>query len=167
MATKDFLLPDLGEGLTEGEVVSWLVSVGDVVELDQNVAEIETAKAVVEVPSPFAGTVVALHGEPGEEVMVGAPLITIDVGGEDAAAEEEGPSAMQPAFEVGEAAAASEADAAAEAEEEDSGSVLLGRLCGCGRLVGVTADVDGDELRSDGDLVPGFAVEGDHGPGER
>ncbi|HVM20564.1 MAG TPA: biotin/lipoyl-containing protein, partial [Egibacteraceae bacterium] len=68
--TKDFLLPDLGEGLTEGEIVSWLVSVGDTVEVDQPVAEVETAKAVVEVPSPFAGTVVALHGEPGEEVEV-------------------------------------------------------------------------------------------------
>ncbi len=82
MATKDFLLPDLGEGLTEGEIVSWLVAVGDTVEVDQPVAEVETAKAVVEVPSPFAGTVVALHGEAGGEVLVGTPLVTIDVGGE-------------------------------------------------------------------------------------
>lgn len=81
MATRDFLLPDLGEGLTEGEIVSWLVSVGDTVEIDQPVAEVETAKAVVEVPSPFAGTVTALHGEPGQEVEVGKPLVTIDVGG--------------------------------------------------------------------------------------
>jgi 2-oxoisovalerate dehydrogenase E2 component (dihydrolipoyl transacylase) len=82
MATKDFLLPDLGEGLTEGEIVSWLVAVGDTVEIDQPVAEIETAKAVVEVPSPFAGTVTALHGAAGEEVEVGTPLLTIDEGGE-------------------------------------------------------------------------------------
>jgi pyruvate dehydrogenase E2 component (dihydrolipoamide acetyltransferase) len=83
--TKDFLLPDLGEGLTEGEIVSWLVAVGDTIEVDQPVAEIETAKAVVEVPSPFAGTVVALHGEPGEEVEVGKPLVTIEIGGEGGA----------------------------------------------------------------------------------
>jgi 2-oxoisovalerate dehydrogenase E2 component (dihydrolipoyl transacylase) len=79
--TKDFLLPDLGEGLTEGEIVSWLVSVGDTVVVDQPVAEVETAKAVVEVPSPFAGTVTALHGEPGEEIEVGTPLVTIDLDG--------------------------------------------------------------------------------------
>lgn len=79
MASKDFLLPDLGEGLTEGEVVSWLVAVGDTIDIDQNIAEIETAKAVVEVPSPYAGTVLTLHGEPGEEVAVGTPLITVEV----------------------------------------------------------------------------------------
>lgn len=78
MATRDFLLPDLGEGLTEGEIVSWLVKVGDTVDLDQPVAEIETAKAVVEVPSPYAGTVVALHGEVGAEVEVGKPLVTVE-----------------------------------------------------------------------------------------
>ena len=91
MATRDFLLPDLGEGLTEGEIVSWLVSVGDTVVVDQPVAEIETAKAVVEVPSPFAGTVVALHGEAGGEVLVGNPLVTIDVGGEAGAPQPEPP----------------------------------------------------------------------------
>jgi 2-oxoisovalerate dehydrogenase E2 component (dihydrolipoyl transacylase) len=85
--TKDFLLPDLGEGLTEGEIVSWLVSVGDTVVVDQPVAEVETAKAVVEVPSPFAGTVTALHGEPGEEIEVGTPLVTIDLDGGAAPAE--------------------------------------------------------------------------------
>ncbi len=78
MAVKDFILPDLGEGLTEGEIVSWLVEVGDVVEVDQPVAEIETATAVVEVPSPFAGTVTKRFGEVGEEVEVGTPLVSID-----------------------------------------------------------------------------------------
>jgi len=80
VTTRDFLLPDLGEGLTEGEIVNWLVAVGDTVDLDQPVAEIETAKAVVEVPSPYAGTVVALHGEVGAEVEVGKPLVTVEVG---------------------------------------------------------------------------------------
>ncbi|MDP5228531.1 MULTISPECIES: dihydrolipoamide acetyltransferase family protein [Arthrobacter] len=77
---RTFLLPDLGEGLTEAELVRWLVALGDVVTIDQPVAEVETAKAVVEVPSPFAGTVAALHGEPGETLDVGKPLITIDDG---------------------------------------------------------------------------------------
>ena len=91
MADRDFLLPDLGEGLTEGEIVSWLVAVGDTVVVDQPVAEIETAKAVVEVPSPFAGVVKALHGEAGGEVLVGNPLVTIDVGGDAGAPQPEPP----------------------------------------------------------------------------
>jgi len=72
-----FLLPDLGEGLTEGEIVRWLVKVGDVVAVDAPVAEVETAKSVVELPSPYAGVVEELHGEPGTVISVGKPLITI------------------------------------------------------------------------------------------
>jgi pyruvate dehydrogenase E2 component (dihydrolipoamide acetyltransferase) len=73
----DFLLPDLGEGLEEAEVTAWYVHVGDQVAVDQIVAEVETAKAAVEVPVPFAGTVTALHAEPGTTVPVGAPLISV------------------------------------------------------------------------------------------
>jgi 2-oxoisovalerate dehydrogenase E2 component (dihydrolipoyl transacylase) len=72
-----FLLPDLGEGLTEAEIVTWRVQAGDVVTVDQTVVEVETAKALVEVPVPFAGRVTALHGEPGDVLAVGAPLITV------------------------------------------------------------------------------------------
>ena len=72
-----FLLPDLGEGLTEAEIVTWRVQAGDVVTVNQTVVEVETAKAVVEVPVPFAGRVTALHGEPGDVLAVGAPLITV------------------------------------------------------------------------------------------
>jgi len=72
-----FLLPDLGEGLTEAEIVSWHVQVGDVVAVDQEVVEVETAKAVVEIPVPFAGRVTQLHAGPGEMLAVGAPLITV------------------------------------------------------------------------------------------
>jgi pyruvate dehydrogenase E2 component (dihydrolipoamide acetyltransferase) len=75
----DFLLPDLGEGLDEAEVTAWYVHVGDQVAVDQIVAEVETAKAAVEVPIPFAGTVTALHAEPGTTVPVGAPLISVTV----------------------------------------------------------------------------------------
>ncbi|ASN52822.1 dihydrolipoamide acetyltransferase family protein [Sinomonas sp. R1AF57] len=76
-AQRTFRLPDLGEGLTEAELVRWLVAAGDTVAVDQPVAEVETAKAVVEVPTPYAGTVSELHGEPGATIDVGAPLITI------------------------------------------------------------------------------------------
>lgn len=79
-----FRLPDLGEGLTEAEVVQWLVAPGDPVTLNQTLAEVETAKAVVELPSPYEGTVSTLHAGPGETVAVGSPLIDFDVVGEDA-----------------------------------------------------------------------------------
>ncbi|MEU5940455.1 dihydrolipoamide acetyltransferase family protein [Micromonospora sp. NPDC047548] len=85
--TQVFLLPDLGEGLSEAEIVEWRVAVGDVVTVDQSVVEVETAKAVVDVPCPYAGRVVALHGAAGEVRPVGQPLITIaplDGGGEPA-----------------------------------------------------------------------------------
>jgi pyruvate dehydrogenase E2 component (dihydrolipoamide acetyltransferase) len=72
-----FLLPDLGEGLSEAEIVTWRVGVGDTVAVDQAVVEVETAKAVVEVPVPFAGRVTVLHGQPGDVLTVGEPLLTV------------------------------------------------------------------------------------------
>lgn len=81
MAERIFVLPDLGEGLEEGRVVEWLVHEGDHVDLNQPLVEIETAKAAVEIPSPYAGTIVTLHGHEGDDVPVGAPLVTFDVEG--------------------------------------------------------------------------------------
>ena len=75
---KDFKLPDLGEGLTEGEILQWMVKVGDTVTLNQPIVEVETAKAAVEVPSPYAGLVTVIHHEAGATVDVGAPIITFD-----------------------------------------------------------------------------------------
>jgi 2-oxoisovalerate dehydrogenase E2 component (dihydrolipoyl transacylase) len=66
---KEFTLPDLGEGLTEAEVVRWLVEVGEVVAVDQPVVEVETAKAMVEVPCPYGGVVTARYGAEGEETI--------------------------------------------------------------------------------------------------
>jgi pyruvate dehydrogenase E2 component (dihydrolipoamide acetyltransferase) len=83
---RQFKLPDVGEGLTEGEILSWLVAVGDIVTVNQPLCEVETAKAAVELPSPFAGTVTELLFEPGTTVDVGAPIITIDIGGDAAPA---------------------------------------------------------------------------------
>ncbi len=79
MAERVFDLPDLGEGLEEGTISVWLVAEGDAVELNQPIAEIETAKAVVEMPSPFAGRIVRLHVAAGEEARVGSPLVTFEV----------------------------------------------------------------------------------------
>lgn len=76
-APQVFALPDLGEGLIEAEIVEWLVAEGDEVTVDQHVVTVETAKAAVEIPCPYAGTVASLHGEPGQLLEVGAPLITI------------------------------------------------------------------------------------------
>ncbi len=80
-----FALPDVGEGLTEAEVLRWHVAPGDTITLNQTIVEIETAKAAVELPSPFAGVVAELFAEPGATVAVGTPLIAIETG--DAAAE--------------------------------------------------------------------------------
>ncbi len=78
--TSIFVLPDVGEGLTEAEILSWHVAPGDTVTLNQVIVEIETAKAAVELPSPFAGVVSELFAEPGATVAVGAPIIAIDTG---------------------------------------------------------------------------------------
>jgi pyruvate dehydrogenase E2 component (dihydrolipoamide acetyltransferase) len=78
---RQFPLPDVGEGLTEGEILQWLVAVGDTVTVNQPLCEVETAKAAVELPSPFAGRVVELLFDAGATVDVGTPIITIDTGG--------------------------------------------------------------------------------------
>src|SRR5687768_2356401 len=107
--TKVFLLPDLGEGLTEAELVNWLVAVGDEIRVDQPIAEVETAKSMVEVPSPYAGTVAELHGEPGQTLDVGKPLISVTpVGG----------SVAKPAEVT--------AETYREEEKAGSGNVLIG-----------------------------------------
>ena len=75
---RTFNLPDLGEGLAEAEIVRWHVNVGDVVAVDQPMLAVETAKAVVEVPAPFAGTIKTLHGKPGDVIATGAPLVEFE-----------------------------------------------------------------------------------------
>lgn len=109
----DFRLPDLGEGLDEAEIVEWRVQVGDQVGVDQIVVEVETAKAAVEVPIPFAGVVSALHAQPGTKLAVGQPLISVG----DPAAENgfREPGVVTAAESAGDSAA-----------EEASGNVLIG-----------------------------------------
>jgi 2-oxoisovalerate dehydrogenase E2 component (dihydrolipoyl transacylase) len=109
----DFLLPDLGEGLEEAEIIAWHVQVGDHVDVDQPVVEMETAKAAVEVPVPFAGTVARIHAVPGAVVAVGQPLITIAADEPAAGFREPGAVMPQPA-------------AAGAGAGETSGNVLIG-----------------------------------------
>jgi len=95
MAGRVFALPDLGEGLEEATVTAWLVKEGDPVSLNQPIVEVETAKATVEIPSPFAGTIARLHGQVGETVNVGAPLVTFEVeDGGGAVEEDAGPTTV-------------------------------------------------------------------------
>ena len=90
---KEFRLPDVGEGLTEADIVSWHVKPGDTVTINQIIVDIETAKAVVELPSPYAGTVSALLVDEGQTVDVGTPIIAVDVPSADGAE----PEPVQPA----------------------------------------------------------------------
>ncbi|MCZ2805453.1 dihydrolipoamide acetyltransferase family protein [Modestobacter sp. VKM Ac-2983] len=118
MSEETFLLPDLGEGLTDVEVVRWLVAEGDVVAVDQIVVEVETAKSVVDVPTPFAGRVATLHAAEGETVLTGRPLITV-------AAAESAPSPVAAPVQP-DAADSPEAAAYREEEQAGSGNVLIG-----------------------------------------
>ncbi len=95
---KEFRFPDVGEGITEGEIVRWLVKEGDEVQVDQALAEIETDKAIVEMPSPYAGTVLKVHFKEKDLVKVGQALVTIGEKGESLAEAEPGaPAAPSPA----------------------------------------------------------------------
>lgn len=133
---REFALPDLGEGLTESEVVAWRVAVGDRIELNQIIADVETAKAVVELPSPFTGVVTALHAQPGDTVDVGAPLFSCDTG-EDAGEPPSGGDAVPEA-----AAAAPGDDAVPDAAPEPT-------------LVGYGARAEGGRARR---ARPGLAA---------
>lgn len=125
MANNDFVLPDLGEGLTEATVVRWLVSVGDTVAIDQVVAEVETAKATVELPAPFGGTVVALHAEPGEEVEVGAPVVTF-AGEESSADDEPAPDVADVSATDPDGGDAADRDANGHGADDDGSRLLVG-----------------------------------------
>jgi pyruvate dehydrogenase E2 component (dihydrolipoamide acetyltransferase) len=121
LSEEIFLLPDVGEGLTEAEIVTWKVAVGDVVTLNQPLVDIETAKATVELPSPYAGTVVALHGNVGDVLEVHKPLITFDVGGSSAA-----PAATTQAAPAAGAAAPATSDKTEGSVGEGREAVLIG-----------------------------------------
>ncbi len=135
MSVKQFLLPDLGEGLTEGDILKWTVAVGDTVEVNDTIAEVETVKAAVELPSPFAGLVTALHAAEGETVPVGTAIISIDVGVTFAAAPEAPPS-NAPVFDVASNAGSTE-DLVPQPPQGDDGEEKQLTLVGYGPREGV------------------------------
>src|SRR4029450_3810624 len=96
VAERELKPPALGEGLTGGEVVRWLVAEGEAIALNQPIVEGETAKAVGEIPAPYAGTVVKLHAAQGDPLDVGAPLISVDTGGGAAPAADAPPPRTHP-----------------------------------------------------------------------
>ncbi|MEF8915395.1 biotin/lipoyl-containing protein, partial [Natronomonas sp.] len=120
---REFKLPDVGEGLTEAEIVNWLVEPGDTVSEDQPVAEVETDKAVVEVPAPVNGTVREILAEEGEMVPVGTVIITFDVEGEAPEPDAETEAEAEPA-EPDEKAAADGEPAEPDDVEATSGRVF-------------------------------------------
>ncbi|MET0872569.1 MAG: dihydrolipoamide acetyltransferase family protein [Paeniglutamicibacter terrestris] len=122
MSVKTFLLPDLGEGLTEAELVRWLVAEGDTIEIDQPVAEVETAKSMVEVPSPYAGTIHELHGAEGQMMLVDAPLFSVLEAGSSAPS----PAAAPAVREVAQSYREEERAGAVAPKSEGSGNVLIG-----------------------------------------
>lgn len=123
---KRFPLPDPGEGLTEAEIVTWLVAVGDEVEVNDPLVEVETSKSLVELPSPYAGRIVELLAEVGQEVEVGADIVVID-DGEDA---EEGPEPVP---------AAEPAAAPVEPKAEEAPAAASANLVGYGPEAAATA----------------------------
>ena len=120
---REFKLPDLGEGLTEAEITRWLVEVGEVVAVDQPVVEVETAKAMVEVPCPYSGVITARFGEEGQEIPVGAPLVTV---ASSVAAERSERAKRSAAADRDEETSAAKASGDAGKDAEGSGNVLVG-----------------------------------------
>jgi pyruvate dehydrogenase E2 component (dihydrolipoamide acetyltransferase) len=124
VATPQFKLPDVGEGLTEAEIVEWHVKVGDTVEVNDTLVEVETAKSLVELPSPYAGVITALHASEGETVEVGSFIVSF---GNDSAAVETGvsPRAAELAPDVT-GTIATAASMQADEPEEERQPVLVG-----------------------------------------
>ena len=128
MPDSEFLLPDVGEGLTEAEIVSWKVKAGDEVEINQVIVEIETAKSLVELPSPFAGTVSAILVSEGDTVEVGTPIISVG---------EASGSASR--------AAVARDESKPDASKPDAGRSDAGRLKETGVVADTVASISSDE----------------------
>ncbi|GAA1585096.1 dihydrolipoamide acetyltransferase family protein [Actinoplanes couchii] len=116
---KEFNLPDLGEGLTEGEILAWLVKVGDTIELNQPIVEVETAKAAVEIPAKWGGVVTRIFHEAGAVCEVGQPIIAIDT-------DPTAPPVPGPSSPDSSASPASPASSASAASSEEAGAGLIG-----------------------------------------
>ncbi|MCW4464073.1 2-oxo acid dehydrogenase subunit E2 [Glutamicibacter sp. MNS18] len=136
MSIKTFLLPDLGEGLTEAELVRWMVTTGDPVAIDQPIAEVETAKSLVEIPCPFEGVVHTLHGDAGQMMLVDEPFISVATGpveGEPAEPADSAPTVEGALSYREEEMAGTQAP---DAADEGSGNVLIGYGTGAAKSSG-------------------------------
>ncbi len=131
---REFKFPDVGEGTTEGKLIEWKVSEGDTVEEDQTLAEVETDKAVVDVPSPQAGTILKLHAENGDTIKVGNVIATIGEEGEEAAAPEDSDTDTE------------QEEPADEPDEEMPEQ-------GDGESTSIVGDVPGEEQKEDAEEV--------------
>lgn len=168
-----FLLPDLGEGLTEAELVSWHVAVGDEISVDQPIAEVETAKSAVEVPSPYAGIVAELHGQPGETIDVGKPLISVTpfgfapVGAADDAAPAPSPDSSRPADDAaGSGSGPGLPNARKLASGPSSGS--LEATPGAASSAATEAETYREEEKAgSGNVLIGYGTPGGHGQARR
>ncbi|MCK6095258.1 2-oxo acid dehydrogenase subunit E2 [Micrococcus sp. EYE_162] len=158
-----FLLPDLGEGLTEADLVRWLVAEGDEIAVDQPVCEVETAKAIVEVPSPYAGTVLTLHGAEGQTMEVGRPLFTVGAA-DDAGAPAAAPAA--PAASDATPGSAADADAAPAADGAVPGALSYREEERAGvqpapdKARGGDGDVEGSDEEASGAVLIGYGTSG-------
>jgi pyruvate dehydrogenase E2 component (dihydrolipoamide acetyltransferase) len=141
-----FNLPDLGEGLQEAEIVRWHVAVGDRIEVDQPMVAMETAKAVVEVPAPFAGIVSALHGKPGDTIATGAPLVDFQSDSADGAPE----SGVAKGGVVGHMPETDEIIASSGAAQHARGTGRRTRVLPAVREVAQKLGVDIEALRGNG-----------------
>jgi pyruvate dehydrogenase E2 component (dihydrolipoamide acetyltransferase) len=139
-----FNLPDLGEGLPDAEIVEWLVSEGDTVEVDQPLVSMETAKAVVEVPSPFDGKVKKFYGGPGDVIKTGAPLAEFEVEGEastEASTQDEPPATeaaaeeAAPKSEPSDASSGESDDSASKDEEREDSGTVVGKMQAGGEVL--------------------------------
>lgn len=161
-----FRLPDLGEGLTDAEIVEWKVAVGDTVTIDQIVVEVETAKAAVEVPVPYAGRVLRLHAEAGTPLAVGEPLITVGApasggnGGKGA-----GPDGRTASGPAGETAGPGPVNRAGERSAPPAGRPVTreeGARADTGRPDTAAERYREEERAGSGNVLIGYGT--DHGP---
>lgn len=155
---KVFNLPDLGEGLPDAEIVEWLVNEGDEVKVDQPLVSMETAKAVVEVPSPFTGKVVKFHGGPGDVIKTGAPLAEFEVEGEADTGETSSESTpAAPGHDAGEETAPEPAEHESAGETSDEPQEASGQRDDSGTVVGSVESSD-EVLRERTSTVGGVKV---------
>src|SRR5690349_13530281 len=160
---REFKLPDVGEGLTEADIVAWHVKPGETVEDGQIIVEIETAKAVVELPSPWDGTVARLLAEEGQTVEVGVPIIAIQVGAGTAPDHDERGGVPAPA------STASPADEETGSAEPERHAVLVGygvkTAATTRRVRKAPAGTAASSVATAGAAAPGAAAPGTAAPG--